>query len=301
MAWVDYQRLADGSSVSGKFGESLQVSERWQIRVDSPATSKADILAGVTVTAGVTWGSPHFEFPALQAMEFDLAPDGRDGMRWTLNVKYYVPPPGKRITINGIPEDVWERSGGTTNVPAFRDYDGVTITNSAGDPLEGIEMEREEASWSLTKYYADDASLNTDVQACAGKVNFAEWAGGVANTWKCYFKGAKRSEISLLDGENDAGTLAFIESRWEFRYDPETWLCKPWDIGFMELDGSGGRRTITGDDGKPVKQPVALDSDGTAKTPGDPPTVINGGDGVALYGVADFESYFGDPFLISAS
>lgn len=298
MAWVNYQRIANGCSVSGKYGESLTVTERWQIRVDSPATSKMSILQGVSTTSGVTWGSSHFEFPDLKALEFELSPEGADGMRWILTVKYAVPPPGRKITANGMPEDVWERSGGTTSVPAFTDSSGDTITNAAGDPLEGLEKEREETSWSLTKYYETDGELESDVSAYAGRVNSSSWAGYGAKQWKCYFKGAKSQEISKLDGDDDAGTLKFIESRWEFRLEVDDWKCKPWDVGFMELVG-GQRKTITGSDGKPVKQPVALNSDGTKKSPGSPPDVINDGEGVDLYLTANWSSAFGTPTLVS--
>ena len=297
MAWVNYQRILDGTSVSGKFGESLQITERWQIRVDSPSTSKADILTGVSTTSGVTWGSSHFEFPALKAMEFELAPEGKDGMRWLLTVKYYVPSPTKTPQENGIPADVWERGGGTTTIPAFTDSSGDTITNAAGDPLEGLEKEREETSWTLTKYYEDQASLDAAISSYAGRVNSAGWAGEDEKTWKCYFKGAKRQSVSKLDGVDDAGTLDFIESRWEFRLEVDTWKAMPWDVGFMELV-SGSRKTITGSDGKPVKQPVALNSDGTKKTAGSAPDVINGGAGVDLYLTADWSSEFGTPELI---
>lgn len=292
-----YQRILDGTSVSGKYGESLQITERWQIRVESPAVDKADLLAHVSTTSGVTWGSSHFEFPTLKAMEFDLSPESRDGLRWLLTVRYYIPPATKRPKENGVPNDVWEMVGGTTTVPAFTDKDGATITNAAGDPLEGLEKEREESSWTLTKYYTSDASLGTDVAAYSGKVNSTTWNGKPAKTWKCYFKGAKRQAISKLDGDDDAGELEFIESRWEFRYDPGTWKLMPWDVGFMEYV-SNERRTILGSDGKPVKQPVALNSDGSKKSPGSAPSVIKNGQGVDVYATANWSSALGTPVLI---
>ena len=259
MAWVNYQRILDGTSVSGKFGESLQITEKWQIRTDSPKTSKADILVGVSTQSGVTWGSSHFEFGDLKAMEFELTPDGKEGLRWTLTVKYYVPkrPP----QANGLPADLWERSGGSTTVPLFVDAEGKTITNSAKDPLEGLQKEREEVSWSLTKCYETDGEFGSAASECAGKVNDASWSNYPARTVKCYFKSAKKVTISKLDGVGDGDKLSFIESQWEFRHEPDTWDCKPWDVGFMELDGSE-RKAILGKDGKPVKQPVALASDG---------------------------------------
>jgi hypothetical protein len=299
MAWVNYQRILDGTSVSGKYGESLQITEKWQIRVDDPLTSKADILVGVSTTSGVTWGASHFEFPALKAMEFDLSPEGKDGMRWLLTVRYYVPPATKKPKENGIPEDVWERSGGSTTITVFQDKDGETITNAAGDPLEGLEREREESSWTLTKYYdeGDDSTILTHISAYAGRVNSSSWAGGDPLTWKCYFKGAKKQSISKLDGDDDGGLLEYVESRWEFRYEPDTWKLMPWDVGFMELV-SGERKTILGSDGKPVKQPVALNANGTKKTAGQKPDVINDGDGAEIYLTANWSSGLGDPSLL---
>jgi len=293
----DYQRILEGTSVSGKFGESLQVVEKWQIRVDNPASSKAEILAAIATTAGITWGASHFEFSALKAMEFEFSPIGRDGLRWILSVSYYVPPTTKRPKANGIPEDVWERSGGTTSVPAFRDKDGTIIVNAAKDPIEGLQKEREESSWTLVKYYETESTLTTDVTAYAGKVNTSTWAGGAAKTWKCYFKGAKAQSVSKLDGDDDAGTLEFIESRWEFRYEPDTWRLMPWDVGFMELV-SGERKVITGNDGKPVKQPVALNTSGTKRSPGTAPSVVNNGAGVEIYATADWSTALGTPALI---
>lgn len=297
MAWVNYQRVVDGSSLSGKFGETATAVERWQIRVDSPATGKGEILGGVATTIGVTWGTPHWELSALKAMEFDLQPEGRDGLRWMLTVRYYTPPAKKIPKENGIPEDAWERSGGTTTVPCYLDVNGETITNSAKDPLEGLEREREESSWTLTKHYEDDATLQADVDGYAGKVNSSPWAGGLEQTWKCYFKSAKRVTVTKLDGTEDGGFLHYIESHWEFRYDPLTWIFKPWDVGFMEIV-SGERKAILGDDGKPVKQPVALNPDGTKKPAGTAPSVINDGDGVEVYDSAAFAAAFGDPQLM---
>jgi hypothetical protein len=301
MAWVSYERINEGTGLSGKYGESMRAIEKWQIRVDSPLTSKADILVGVSGTIGVTYGTDHFDLPALKAMEFDLSPTGRDGMRWVLTVVYYVPPAGKEVTENGIPEDVWERSGGATSVPAFTDRDGEVIVNAASDPLEGMEKERPERSWTLTRCYEDDAALEADVSAADGRLNDGAWSDGDAKTWKCYFKGAKKVTTSKLNGAEDAGTLEYIESQWEFRYDPGTWKLMPWDVGFMEIDGSGQKRTITTDDGKAVKQPVGLDTDGSALAPGTKPLVANDGEGFDVYEEADFGDVFGEPVILAGS
>ena len=295
MAVVSYQRILDGAGLSGKFGESLQATERWQVRVDSPTTTRLEILQTLA-TGGIVWGASHPEFSALKAMEFTLDPEGREGMRWIFTVKYYVPPAKKTPQASGIPNDVWERSGGTSTVPLYLDKDGVAITNSAGDPLEGLEREREEVAWSLVKCYETDLDF-AFAALVAGYINNNTWAGRAAKTVKCYLKSAKKQSISRLDGAADGQTLDYIEAHWEFRYDPDTWTCKPWDVGFMEKVG-GERKTIVGNDGKPVKQPVALNNDGTKKTPGQKPTVINNGAGDEIYSTADFTAVFGTPVFI---
>lgn len=302
MACVDYRRVLDGMKISGKFGESLQITERWQIRVDTPDTSKVDILQYIT-QAGVYWGAPHFEVSALKAMEFELSPMGKDGMLWSMSVNYYVPPQTAEPNVdpampNNVPNDYWQRSGGVTTVPVFTDIHGDTIVNAAGDPLEGLEKEREESSWTLVKHYMSDEELNDQVYSHDGTVNSATWAGGDPKTWKCYFKGASRKSIARFDGEDDGGLLEYIESQWEFRYDPGTWKCMPWDVGFMAFNGSGAKVAVTTSDGKTVKQPVALDPDGYAKAEGEPPSVIKNGEGVDIYFVSDFANGFGTPFLL---
>lgn len=299
MAWLNYQRLVDGSGASGKFGESIRVTERWQIRVDSPDTSKADIVDGVTAHIGITWGTSHPECPNLKAMEFELAPAGREGMIWLLTVTYYAPPPGKTPQTSGIPKDVWSAVGGTTTVPVFADKDGAMIVNSASDPLEGLEREREERTWSLTKHYATDMAMASDVAACAGKVNSAAWANGAEKTWKCYFRSAKRVTATKLDNTDNTDQLHYIEAQWEFRYDPLTWKLMPWDVGFMEIV-SGQKKAILTSDGKPVKQPVALNSNGSAKSAGSAPSVIKNGDGVDIYETANFFTTFGNPQIMPA-
>ena len=68
-------------------------------------------------------------------------------------------------------------------------------------------------------------------------------------------------------------------------------------LGFMALSGSGERITIKGADGKAVKQPVALDTDGSALPPGTKPLVINNGEGVDIYAQTDFGTLFGNPSI----
>lgn len=298
--------MVDGTGFSGKVGEPLRYDEAWLIRVDSPLTGKQEI----TKALPLGWYSPHWENAACRAMEFKLAPKNQDGMLWRLDVAFYPPPPQKRLKEDGVPEDFWERSGGVSTVPVFRDRDGEMIVNAAGDPLEGLQKEREEKTWTLTKFYEDDAWI-ADVDLYAGSVNSDTWDNGDPGTWKCYFKSAKRREVQNLSRDKDVdsgaegvpaegGTdedLVLVETVWEFRYEPDTWKAMPWDCGFHELV-SGERKAIVGADGKAVKQPVALNADGTKKADGEAPSVIRDGDGAPLYPVTTFAVKFGEPSIV---
>lgn len=295
MAVVYCGEIANGTGCSGKFGESLKITRKWTIRVDDPSTSRLAIVNA----NGVQWGDGHPDNASLKAMEFDLSPADDVGMRWVNTVSYYVPQAEKKPDENGAPASYWGATGGSKVVPCFVDVNGNTINNSAGDPLEGLEKEEAEASWSLTKFYFDDDWAD-DAMECTNRTNDAVWSGGAIDTWKCQFKGAKRRDYTAADGT----AASCVETHWEFRYNADGWVLKPWDVGFMERCDSNGqpsatgtnRKAILGKDGKPVKQPVAL-MNGTARTPGDPPVVINGGNGARVYQRADFDAKFGTPSI----
>lgn len=293
MAVVGFQRVMDGTTISGKYGESFQVTERWQVRVDSPLTSKLEILNAVPASY---YGAEHPEVAGIYCQEVEASPLDRDGMRWMVTGKFYIPP--RTPQANGLPEDEWQSAASLVMVPAFTDTSSITICNAAGDAVEGLTKERAEQSWTLTKCYLDDASWQSHVTTYAGKVNSSTWSGGAAHTWKCSFKGAKKRSTHRFEGGEDGDVLEYVEATWEFRYDPDTWKLMPWDVGFMELV-SGERKLILGNDGKPVKQPVALNTNGTKKSPGQKPTVINNGAGAQVYQTANFSTAFGNPGLLT--
>lgn len=96
----------------------------------------------------------------------------------------------------------------------------------------------------------------------------------------------------------------YVETKWEFRFDPDGWQLKPWDIGLMEkCDSSGNasttgtnRKAIVGKDGRPVKQPVAL-VNGVAKAVGSAPDSIT----ADVYPVTAFGVKFGSPAIVPAT
>jgi hypothetical protein len=308
MAILGWRRILEGTGFSGKVGEPLRYDEAWLIRNSSMLDSKQSIVKAVPCG----WYAAHWENAACKAMEFKLSPVVKEGLCWRLDVAFYPPPPNRKIDAGtGKPVDFWERSGGTSNVPAFEDYFGQMIVNAAGDPLEGLQKEREEKGWTLTKYYTNE-DWKTDADLYSGSVNSDTWGGGAAETWKCGLRSAKRREVQNVSrgrtasnategqGASSGGSddnLIIVETVWEFRYEPGKWRCMPWDVGFHELVNSQ-RKAILGADGKPVKQPVALNANGTKKTDGQAPSVIKNGAGAELYPRTTFTAKFGQPFIL---
>lgn len=296
MAVVKCEWLASGNA-SGKVGESLKFSEKWRVRVDSPRTSKLLIMNA----PGYGYSSSHWDIPACKVMEVscDMADDV--GLAWIVTLQFYVPPNGRKINANGIPDNFWQASGGTTSVPAFRDRDGDLIVNSAGDPLEGLSREREERGWVLTKFYENDSWMD-DRDTYSGSLNSDTWDGEEPGKWKVSLKSAdERQSQKVAEDDEDGEAKKYVETKWEFRFDPDGWQLKPWDVGLMEkCDSSGNastsgtnRKTILGKDGKPVKQPVALEN-GIAKAVGQPPDAIT----VNVYPVTTFQVKFGTPSIV---
>jgi hypothetical protein len=297
MAVVSVQWLPSGG-LSGKLGESYRPTEKWRVRVDNPRTSKIAI-ANAT---GQGYGLPHWDFPACKAMEFDVSLADDVGMLWIVTVQFYVPPNGKKINAaTGIPEDFWQASGGTTSVPAFRDRDNDLIVNSAGDPIEGLSREREERGWVLTKFYENDTWMQ-DRNTYSGSTNSDQWDGEPAGKWKVSLKSADERQSQKLDENDEEGAVKkYVETKWEFRLDPDGWQLKPWDLGFQERCDSSGtpstsgtkRKVIVGQDGKPVKQPVAL-SNGIAKAVGQEPDALT----FNVYPTTAFGAKFGTPSIV---
>lgn len=293
MSVVAVIETAKGTGVSGKYGESFTFTRKWLIRVDSPDTSRVEIAQA----PGVAFGDGHPDAATHLAMEFDCTEASGDGMIWEITVRYYMPPAGNTPDpVTGIPTDTWAASNSTTSVPAYKDKDGESICNSAGDPLEGVEKDDDGFSLTLTKFYDGGANYNWSATARdqSNTVNDSSWNGSAARTWKVEFRSATKKP--LTDG-GGSSTKYYWETVWEFRYKEETWDVTPWDIGFNQLVDSSGnptaggslRAAVLGADKKPVKQPVALAS-GVAKAAGEKPDALT----FHVYRETNF-SVFGNP------
>jgi hypothetical protein len=294
--------IAKERSQSGKYQETYTYTRGWVVRVNDPLTPLPDI----TNAACNAWLLAHPDDASCVALEFDTKASDDTGLVYTVSVKYYAPPTNNDSTeteepgtVDGIMKlPIWSGSSSSKTVPAVT-KDGDFIVNSAGDPLEGIEMDISEPRLTLVQYYASHSTVVSMQRTYTDTVNSGTWNGGAAKTWRCL-----GCSFQLQSVNNALATLIFWEVTWEFAYDRTTWNLKPWDVGFAERCGEDGvasasgdkRKAILGQDKKPVKQPVALDNNGVALAVGSPPLVINNGNGEEVYEAVDFSSPFGEVY-----
>lgn len=298
MAIVWCRELMKDRAQSGKYGETYTYSRSWLVRVDSPTESLVDI----TNATGVAWMDDHPDDASCKCLEFDTSANDDTGLLYTVKAKYAVPPvnnqdggdpeqPGYIEGLMKIP--IWSGSSSVTSGPV-----GMIVTNSANQPIEGLEQEFAEFRLTKTEYWLSHADWLADGRAYTNKVNADTWNGGGPRTWKCQGMSAQ------LQTENREGaTLNYWEVTWEFAYRSGTWNLLPWDVGYSERCGSDGVpsasgekwKTILGQDKKPVKHPVALGG-GVALPAGTPPTVINDGEGVEVYLSTAFSTRFGSVY-----
>lgn len=150
-------------------------------------------------------------------------------------------------------ESTWLRitiSSSQISKPAV-DSDGRSFTNSAGDPVDGLEAES--ALMLLT--YTNEAATNpkfTGFYKYLNACNQDTYLGCEPYTLRC----------TGISAEYDQAKQAWRVSV-EFTHNPDGWEIVYYDAGFNEIDG-GERRAILDQRGNPVNQPVPLDGAGKA-------------------------------------
>jgi len=297
MAVIATKYLPNKASGDGEFRQSHNLSETWHVRVDAPPPTTS--VAAILTAPGVAYGTAHPSFAACKAMKWSYGAADGSGLLWAVTVQYYVP----IIDIDpitGLPTDAWQARGTTQTLPLYQDRNGNILTNSAGDPLEGMEREICYMGWTLTRSYTSINTAFAQIKGSSNKTNNDLWpslGSSAVDTWKCTFGNLQKRIIVTQSGATQTAT-AYWEATFEIDYKEDTWHVKPWDMGFNErVDATGmptstgtNRRAILGREGRPVKQAVALAS-GVALPPGTPPVALD----FDPYGKISFTAAFGTP------
>jgi hypothetical protein len=153
-------------------------------------------------------------------------------------------------------ESTWLRitiSSSQITKPAT-DNEGRSFTNSAGDPVDGLEAE----SALLVLTYTNEAVVSPAFRQFYKYLNACNndtYLGFQPYTLRC----------TGISAEYDKAKQAWRVSV-EFTHNPDGWEIVYYDAGFNEIDG-GQRRAILDQRGNPVNQPVPLDGAGKALTP----------------------------------
>lgn len=134
------------------------------------------------------------------------------------------------------------------------DKEGRGFTNSAGDPVDGLE---EETSLAVVKY-TNEFNPNpylAGIWDWLNKCNDSTFLGAAEYTLRITGFSAEFDDKSML-----------WKTSLELTYNPKGWYIRYYDAGFNELvdDGAGGynRKAILDISGNPVSQPVPLNGQG---------------------------------------
>lgn len=294
-------------SLSGKKDDGAKYQRAFLVRTDTPTES----LVNISNQPGIALGDAYPGDASVQCDSYDVKAADDTGLIYRVSFEYTKqkpedPPPDPENPPDGpnhggrLP--TWSANSSVTSGPVFKDNANNIITNSAGDPLEGLEKEHAEFRLSKTEYWATHTGWLANARAMTNTINDAVWNGGAIGTWKCQGCSAKLN-IENKDGVNDI----YWEVTWEFAYREDTWTLTVWDVGFHELsaqrsapsltdspaggDCAGGaeKKVILGADNKPVRHPVALHL-GVAKAPCEEPDKIP----FEVYAKANFVDTFGE-------
>lgn len=219
------------------------------VRVDANTTAVTDIVDA----PGIAVGDTHPSAWNLLVKSITASASEDAGMLWAVSVDY-EPRQNQNNDNNNEEDDQpgnlpggpyahWSASSGVSSVPVWRDINGEVMTNSAGDPLEGLEAEQAEFSLTYTEYYLTHADVPPAVGWLSraldyvNTVNDAPWNGGMPGQWKCQGCSAKVNTDN--NGANGA-VRYYWEVTWEFKFSKTYWRLTPWDIGFNELVDENG-------------------------------------------------------------
>ena len=275
-----------GRTLSHRFGEPPNAERRFVLTLDNTAPTVAEAASAV----GIFHGAPHPEYPFMTMVDAQITEGSPSPFHAEITYRYEVLEPDERDPNPLARSDIWSFSTGGAAVPALFYYDGETqkaLVNSAFDYFEGLTTEEGECRATITGN-RPTFPLATAV-AVTNTVNSSSYLGADKHHWKCLgVSGQQQTEV-VNDVEINYWAITI-----ELAYRQTGWNLQLPDIGYNYLDGSEKRRAyVLNEDGDEVASanPVALNSDGSLKTAGQLPDILER----RVNREANFSSFFGTP------
>jgi hypothetical protein len=266
MAVVESREMYRGRGRQTQYGDVPVYTRVFLVTVDSPDTE----FQKISEAPEIAWLDPHPENENALLIDSNVQQDGDSPFHYKLTFTYK--------SGQDLGEVPWERpaqfsfNGSLASAPAFWYYpnsgDNSTkriIINTAGDPIGGLDRDEGEFSVSITINKQPPFDY-VKAQNYVGAINSDTWSGGGPKTWKCQSITGNR-KIEEVTGTK----YVYWETNATLAYRNTGWDLQTWDVGFNELVNGQRVKIMAGAD--PVSEPAAL-SNGSAKTPGQPPDML---------------------------
>jgi hypothetical protein len=276
-----------GRTLSHRFGEPPNAERKFVLTLDNTAPTVAEVANAI----GIFHGSPHPEYPFMTMTDAQVAEGSPSPFHAEVTYRYEVLNPDERDPNPLARPDIWSFSTGGAAVPALFYYDGATqkpLVNSAFDYFEGLTTEEGECRATINANRAN-FPLATAV-AVTNTVNSGTYLGAPAHHWKCIgISGQQQTEVV-----NDV-EINYWAITTELAYRQTGWNLQLPDVGYNYLEGGEKKRAYVIDPDTNEKvaavNPVALNSNGTLKSAGQLPDILDR----RVNREVDFSSYFGTP------
>ena len=276
-----------GRTLSHRFGEPPSAERKFVLTLDNTAPTVAEVANAI----GIFHGSPHPEYPFMIMTDAQVTEGSPSPFHAEVTYRYEVLNPDERDPNPLARPDIWSFSTGGAAVPALFYYDGATqkpLVNSAFDYFEGLTTEEGECRATINANRAN-FPLATAV-AVTNTVNSGTYLGAPAHHWKCIgISGQQQTEVV-----NDV-EINYWAITSELAYRQTGWNLQLPDVGYNYLEGGEKKRAYVIDPDTNEKvaavNPVALNSNGTLKSAGQLPDILDR----RVNREVDFSSYFGTP------
>jgi hypothetical protein len=276
-----------GRTLSHRFGEPPNAERKFVLTLDNTAPTVSEVANAI----GIFHGSPHPEYPFMIMTDAQVTEGSPSPFHAEVTYRYEVLNPDERDPNPLARPDVWSFSTGGAAVPALFYWDGATqkpLVNSAKDYFEGLTTEEGECRATINANRAN-FPLATAV-AVTNTVNSGSYLGASAHHWKCIgISGQQQTEVV-----NDV-EINYWAITTELAYRQTGWNLQLPDVGYNYLEGGEKKRAYVIDPDTNEKvaavNPVALNSNGTLKSAGQLPDILDR----RVNREVDFSSYFGTP------